>query len=724
MRRGCKVSLARGSSTAGTQNRSTNSTALFGPVTEPDSQPDAKAQLDEEEVPQALVPKEERSMSDVIEAKLINKELDGVQKVPWYIIDPTGTFVREQRRRMVARKRLDTRSRRPQGTRVLDRAEINARNVLNQVALKVLSNMTIFPAWDVIGGLALMYTAALTPFEVGFLPPPTRADEPLFVINRIVDCIFILDVIFAFFIMTPIVPKAGDPVGKSAWEMNPRALARNYVRGWFFLDVISIFPSIFDILPVISNEGPDAGGAKALRTLRALRLVKLLRLMRASRVFQRARERISLNSVTVTLISLLTQTCMLTHAYACIVAIWTTFFDSPLDTWLGTFGYCKPAGVEADGSLLTDSQGRVLAECVDVAYRYLHCLFWSVQLLTGYSITPAMGPYKPFYSTSPTSSSTSPTSPTDAAALQPEWEVQFKPTEYILLLVMLLFGVFAWTVIFGNLIVALTQADPDRKRFTEGLDALNRFCDQYKLSKEISRELRRYYFHTIDVLKYDSRMAAIEQLSPMLKQRVTWELNKHWLLRIPCFVSGCFQRVMEAERKGFLCQIVLSMRPVVFGPKELPPGKCLYFISQGSVHYRISSTRSSLLGPGDTWGWPDLLLTKAKPLRAVTNTYVHTSSVSKRDFVNLIHAYPNAYKAVKTWTLFKEMAIYMMRESMNIRKEAGRLELDKQRLVVQQRESQTLAAAYASTAITTCRSGGPSTRSGAPSTRLIGKLEA
>jgi hypothetical protein len=302
--------------------------------------------------------------------------------------------------------------------------------------------------------------------------------------------------------------------------------------------------------------------------------------------------------------------------------------------------------------------------------------------------------------------------------------VQFKPTEYILLLVMLLFGVFAWTVIFGNLIVALTQADPDRKRFTEGLDALNRFCDQYKLSKEISRELRRYYFHTIDVLKYDSRMAAIEQLSPMLKQRVTWELNKHWLLRIPCFVSGCFQRVMEAERKGFLCQIVLSMRPVVFGPKELPPGKCLYFISQGSVHYRISSTRSSLLGPGDTWGWPDLLLSKTKPLRAVTNTYVHTSSVSKRDFVNLIYDYPNAYKAVKTWTLFKEMAIYMMRESMNIRKEAGRLELDKQRRVVQQRESQTLAAANASTAITTCRSGGPSTRRGAPSTRLMGKLEA
>jgi hypothetical protein len=113
-----------------------------------------------------------------------------------------------------------------------------------------------------------------------------------------------------------------------------------------------------------------------------------------------------------------------------------------------------------------------------------------------------------------------------------------------------------------------------------------------------------------------------------------------------------------------------------------------------------------------------------KPLRAVTNTYVHTSSVSKRDFVNLIYDYPNAYKAVKTWTLFKEMAIYMMRESRNIRKEAGRLELDKQRRVVQQRESQSLAAANASTAITTCRSGGPSTRRGAPSTRLMGKLEA
>ena len=154
-----------------------------------------------------------------------------------------------------------------------------------------------------------------------------------------VDAVFILDVIFQFFIM---VPKADDGDasawgqsngGTQQWETSLKEIAKRYALGWFGIDVISVAPFIFDILPLLNPDGGStARGAKALRTIRALRLIKLLRLLRASRVFGHLKERISLPFTTLTLIKLSFQTIVISHSLACIVAIITTFAESPLDS--------------------------------------------------------------------------------------------------------------------------------------------------------------------------------------------------------------------------------------------------------------------------------------------------------------------------------------------------------------------------------------------------------
>jgi hypothetical protein len=114
------------------------------------------------------------------------------------------------------------------------------------------------------------------------MPPPTL--DPLFIINRVIDGIFVFDVIFQFFIMVPL-NNGGD--GRTQWEMRLAVIARRYVHGWFSLDIVSIVPSLFDVLPlVLSNKRPNQTGTMALRALRGLRLIKLLRLMRVSRTFQ------------------------------------------------------------------------------------------------------------------------------------------------------------------------------------------------------------------------------------------------------------------------------------------------------------------------------------------------------------------------------------------------------------------------------------------------------
>ena len=57
--------------------------------------------------------------------------------------------------------------------------------------------------WDGLTSLALIFTAIATPFEVGFLPAAKLAIEPLFLVNRLIDLIFILDMTKEFFLSFP-----------------------------------------------------------------------------------------------------------------------------------------------------------------------------------------------------------------------------------------------------------------------------------------------------------------------------------------------------------------------------------------------------------------------------------------------------------------------------------------------------------------------------------------
>jgi hypothetical protein len=47
--------------------------------------------------------------------------------------------------------------------------------------------------WDAVTAFALIFTAIVTPLEVAFFPAPFCADEAMFIINRLVDSMFLID---------------------------------------------------------------------------------------------------------------------------------------------------------------------------------------------------------------------------------------------------------------------------------------------------------------------------------------------------------------------------------------------------------------------------------------------------------------------------------------------------------------------------------------------------
>lgn len=121
--------------------------------------------------------------------------------------------------------------------------------------------------WDLMTFLALFYTAIVTPVEVAFLKSPASEDRltnGLFLANRAVDMIFILDMILQFRVAVRVTDSDG-----TRWLRTPEKIASNYVHSkWFYLDTFSISTSIFDLLP-------EGGATKDLIVLRAVRVLRL-----------------------------------------------------------------------------------------------------------------------------------------------------------------------------------------------------------------------------------------------------------------------------------------------------------------------------------------------------------------------------------------------------------------------------------------------------------------
>ena len=106
--------------------------------------------------------------------------------------------------------------------------------------------------------------------------------DGLFVMNRCIDVVFLVDMAMQFFVMHRVVSDAGghaeenDPTDSSGgsaggalsggrWEYRIPRIAMHYLRGWFSIDVLSIIPSLFDILPLVPGSGFEEGETSSLK---------------------------------------------------------------------------------------------------------------------------------------------------------------------------------------------------------------------------------------------------------------------------------------------------------------------------------------------------------------------------------------------------------------------------------------------------------------------------
>ncbi len=206
--------------------------------------------------------------------------------------------------------------------------------------------------WDVLTTVALLFTATVTPFEVALLEPSPLRDmitDPLSWANRIVDLIFVFDIVLQCFIvyqepierggawvydnrkillryLTSCAPLTDTPVS----NLHGRSPSRSHLScsmpcracRWAPLDVTTAIP--IDLILASLEDGDSNAqadsddNAGALQLVRMLRLVKLARIVRASRIFTRWQAYFGISFAMIALVRFFLLTTIMAHWLACL----------------------------------------------------------------------------------------------------------------------------------------------------------------------------------------------------------------------------------------------------------------------------------------------------------------------------------------------------------------------------------------------------------------------
>ncbi|KAI9103071.1 hypothetical protein DFS34DRAFT_351170 [Phlyctochytrium arcticum] len=162
--------------------------------------------------------------------------------------------------------------------------------------------------WDMLSLVLLMFTASVTPFETAFLPSDNSIGI-LFLINRVVDIIFFIDMFVQ--IRTPYRdPQTGRLV------RDGKAILVRYLKSWFLIDLVSVIP--FEMTSMGSGGGKqNLSQLRLLRFLRLARLLKLLRVLRASRKLKQWRVYVNFRYATMKILQFAIIILFLVHWLAC-----------------------------------------------------------------------------------------------------------------------------------------------------------------------------------------------------------------------------------------------------------------------------------------------------------------------------------------------------------------------------------------------------------------------
>ncbi|XP_068721896.1 uncharacterized protein [Montipora capricornis] len=433
-------------------------------------------------------------------------------------------------------------------------------------------------------GVSLV-VAGILPFTISFQATFLHTSTPLWILNYSFDIVCLVDMYIRFHL--------AFYNKNNVLVTHPLFTARHYLRTNFALDLLCSFPTEFIVLAIWPE---DLG---VLYILALSRLNRCLYIYKLQQFFQYMSESIGKNTNLIGQLKFAIYMTTFTHGIAC--------------GWflIACNGVKKGRHLCADTSW-AELDGRDLGN-EEVPYQYLTCLYWA-------AATSASVGYGDIH-----------------AHDIPEMGYA---------LFCMVFGIVFYGFIIARVAAGLANADAQRARYQERLDAIKNFLKEQDISDNLTSRIVSYYEYLWHRNKGVDASSLFEGLPLSLQGDITLSLYKDLIETVPLF---------QGTEIGFLKMLSMKIKPVYFLSKEYvvrkgDMGQEMYFVHRGLVEVVSEHAEPivfDVMGEGRFFGEISVVFScpRTASVRAQTNSDLFV--LTKNDLDEVLTHYPQISKKIR-----------------------------------------------------------------------------
>ncbi|XP_071446391.1 potassium/sodium hyperpolarization-activated cyclic nucleotide-gated channel 3 isoform X1 [Hetaerina americana] len=494
--------------------------------------------------------------------------------------------------------------------------------------------------WDLCMLLLLVANLIILPVAISFFNDDLSTRWIAF--NCLSDTIFLIDIVVNF--------RTGIMQQDNAEQviLDPKLIARHYLRTWFFLDLISSIP--LDYIFLIFNQDFSESfqilhAGRALRILRLAKLLSLVRLLRLSRL--------------VRYVSQWEEVYMSLQQAGKAVEVG---YQSvcPGKRTRKILQNLQKKRTERRGRLASDAPSKKKFSKSNLIFKFLNMASVFMRIFNLICMMLLIGHWSgclqflvPMLQGFPSNSWVAINELQESFWLeQYSWALfkamshmlcigygRFPPqslTDMWLTMLSMISGATCYALFLGHATNLIQSLDSSRRQYREKVKQVEEYMAYRKLPREMRQRITEYFEHRYQGKFFDEE-AILGELSEKLREDVINYNCRSLVASVPFFANA---------DSNFVSDVVTKLRYEVFQPgdiiiKEGTIGTKMYFIQEGIVDIVMANGEvATSLSDGSYFG-EICLLTNARRVASVrAETYCNLFSLSVEHFNAVLDQYP------------------------------------------------------------------------------------